>query len=70
MRSFGALLLLLGVFGFLYATDRVAQSPEVNPGATVTETLREEKGRWEAIRYVAAAAGGIGLLMALYPKGR
>jgi len=70
MRNLGGILLLAGVVGFFYSSDRVSQAPPLNESATITETLREERGRWEAARFLSVAAAGIGLLLATFPKGR
>lgn len=70
MRNFGGILLLLGVLGFFYASSQVEKHEPVPAGASVSEGLDEPAGRWEMARYVGAGAAGIGLLLALFPKGR
>ncbi len=70
MRNFGAVLLLLGILGFFYASSRLSESEPLPPGISVAEGLREPAGRWEMARYGAAAVAGFGLLMAMFPKGR
>jgi hypothetical protein len=70
MRSFGLILMVLGVLGFFYCSSQLSQAPPLPEGLTPQEELREPGGRWEIGRYVAGGLGGFGLLMALFPKGR
>ena len=71
MRNFGGVLLLVGFVGFLFCSDRLSKLEPVPPGQSVSESVRfYPAGRWEVARYVAAAAAGFGLLMAVFPKGR
>ncbi len=70
MRNFGAILLLLGVLGFLYASSRLSDLEPAPSNQTLRESLEEPVGRWEMARYGAAGATLIGLLLTLYPKGR
>jgi len=70
MRNFGAILLVAGLFGFYYCSTRMATAGPVPEGKSISESLDYEAGKWEIARYVAAFAGGVGLLMALFPKGR
>jgi hypothetical protein len=70
MRNFGGILLLLGVLGFFYASSRLDEVEPLPPGVSVSEGLEQPAGRWELARYGCAGAAGIGLLLALFPKGR
>jgi len=70
MRNFGAVLMLLGVLGFLYCSGRLDQLPELPPGLSVSQSLEQPTGQWVMARYACAGAAGFGLLMALFPKGR
>jgi hypothetical protein len=70
MRNFGGVLLLLGVFGFFYASSKLDDLEPVPPGKSVEEGLKYPAGKWELGRYGCAAVAGFGLLMAVYPKGR
>jgi hypothetical protein len=70
MRNFGAILLVLGLFGFFYCSSRRDEAPPPPEGLSVAEALKEPAGRWEMARYGCAAAAGFGLLMAMFPKGR
>jgi hypothetical protein len=70
VRNFGAVLLLLGILGFFYASSRLGEAEPLAQGLSVSEGLGEPAGRWEVARYACAAAAGLGLLMALFPKGR
>jgi hypothetical protein len=70
MRNFGGILLLLGILGFVYAAQQLEKQEPTPPGVSVSEGLERPAGRWELARYACAGAAGIGLLMALFPKGR
>jgi hypothetical protein len=70
MRNFGGVLLLLGVLGFFYASAQLENYDPVPMGTSIGDSLRYPAGKWEVARYGALAAGGFGLLMALFPKGR
>jgi hypothetical protein len=70
MRNFGAILILLGILGFLYAGSQMDKNGPLPEGLSVEDSLRYPTGRWEIIRYVAAGAAGLGLLLAMFPKGR
>jgi hypothetical protein len=70
MRNFGGILLLLGILGFVYASQQLEKQEPIPSGVSVSEGLERPAGRWEIARYACAGAAGIGLLMALFPKGR
>jgi len=70
MRNVGAILLLLGIVGFLYCSSQLSDLPPLPQGLSVSESLELPTGRWEMGRYACAAAAGFGLLMAVFPKGR
>jgi len=70
MRNFGAVLLALGILGFLYSSSQLDAVEPLPAGLTVSEGLKLPAGRWEMARYGCAAAAGFGLLMVLFPKGR
>jgi hypothetical protein len=70
MRNLGGILLLLGILGFFYATSQMEQHDPPPAGASVSEELGTPAGRWEMGRYASAGAAVLGLLMALFPKGR
>ena len=70
MRNFGGILLLLGVLGFFYSSSQIERLEPVPAGKTVSESLEYPSGRWEMVRYACAGAGFIGVLLALFPKGR
>ena len=70
MRNFGGIMLLLGILGFFYASQQVEEHEPAPPGTSVSEELDRPAGRWEVARYVCAGVAGIGLLLALFPKGR
>lgn len=70
MRNLGAVLLLLGIVGFLHSSSRLSEVEPLPPGLSVGESLELPAGRWEMVRYACAAGAGFGLLMAMFPKGR
>ncbi len=70
MRNFGAILLLLGIVGFLYCSSRLSEAAPLPEGLSVEESLSQPAGRWEVARYACGAAAGFGLLMTIFPKGR
>jgi hypothetical protein len=70
MRNFGAILLLAGILGFFYASSQTGDHEPPPPTPTLSEELGTSAGRWELLRYACAGAAGLGLLMALFPKGR
>jgi hypothetical protein len=70
MRNFGGILLLLGVLGFFYSSSRAEDLGPLPAGLSISEGLKEPAGRWEMARYACGAVAGIGLLMAMFPKGR
>lgn len=70
MRNFGGILLLLGLFGFFYATSKTEDLEPVPQGIGVRESLSYPAGRWEVARYGIAAVAATGLLLLLFPKGR
>jgi hypothetical protein len=70
MRNFGGIMLLVGIIGFLYCSDRASKAGEVPEGKSISESLEYDAGKWEVGRYVCAGIGAFGLLMAMFPKGR
>jgi hypothetical protein len=70
MRNFGGILLLLGALGFFYCSGRLTNLEPVPPGLGVSDSLRYPAGRMELARYGSALLGGIGFILALFPKGR
>jgi hypothetical protein len=70
MRNFGAVLLLLGILGFLYCSSRLSEAPAMPQGLSVSDSLDYPAGRWEMARYASAGAAAFGLLMTMFPKGR
>jgi hypothetical protein len=70
MRSFGGLLLIAGIAGFLYCGSQLASLEPVPEGVSVSRSFEYPAGRYEIGRWAAACAAGFGLLMAMFPKGR
>lgn len=70
MRNFGAVLLLFGVAGFIYASSKLSGLDPVPAGISVEESLSLAAGRWEMVRFASAAGAGIGLVLAIFVRGR
>jgi hypothetical protein len=70
MRNIGGLLLLVGAVAFFYCSARLSNLEPVPAGKSITESLEYTAGRFEVARYGAALAGAMGLILALFPKGR
>ncbi len=70
MRNLGGVLLLLGALSFFYCSARLSNLDPVPAGSSIGQSLGYPAGRFEVARYGAAMAAGIGVLLALFPKGR
>lgn len=70
MRNFGMILLLSGILGFAYASSRLGDLEPLPSGLTLSETLGQTAGRWTMVRYGCGGVAMVGLLLALFPKGR
>ena len=71
MRTFGLLLVVFGIVGFIYCGDQLAKAPpipESEIALTAMETMRYPAGRYEAGRYASAALGAVGVILLLLPK--
>ena len=70
MRSFGGILLVLGVLGFFYTSSRLGEAEPLPEGTSVSEGLNYPAGRWDVARYGCIGVAAVGLLIAMFPKGR
>jgi hypothetical protein len=70
MRNVGGILLLAGVFGFFYCSAQLSHLEPVPPDKGIRASLEYPAGRFDLGRYAAATAAGIGLILAMFPKGR
>ena len=70
MRTFGALLLAVGVFGFVYASDQLKTAPPLPEDLSWRQALDHPAGKWDTTRYACAASGALGFLLLVFPKGR
>lgn len=70
MRNLGFTLLVVGVAGFLYCGSQLQGLAPLPADLPIGDYLRNDAGRYELGRYLAAGAALIGLLMAFFPKGR
>ena len=70
MRTLGYLFLLVGIVGFFYCSSHMSGLAPVPEGTALGDYVRTDAGRFELGRYLALVAGFIGVLLALFPKGR
>jgi hypothetical protein len=72
MRTFGLLLLVGGIFGFIYFGGQLSNVEPLpaGEGLTVTEMLHTPAGRLEGARDTCAFAGAVGLLLIFLGKSR
>ncbi len=70
MRTMGGFFAVAGIAGFLYASSQLSQAQPLPPELSVRESIEQPAGKWELIRYGAAATVGLGLLLIVFPKGR
>jgi len=70
MRAFGALLITVGLFGFFYVSSELEKAEPLSQELGFRESLEHPTGRLELGRYGCALAGGIGILLLMFPKGR
>lgn len=70
MRTLGGLLLLIGAVGFFYCSSQLSDLPPVPDGTALGDYIRYESGKFELGRYVGMCTAFVGLLLALFPKGR
>jgi len=70
MRSFGALMLVLGIVGFLYCSSKAQTAGVVPEGKSISESLEYDAGRYEVARYVCAAMGAFGILVLMVARDR
>jgi len=70
MRTFGALLITVGLFGFFYVSSEMGKAEPLPQELGWREALDHPTGRLEMARYGCALAGGLGILLLMFPKGR
>jgi hypothetical protein len=70
MRTLGYLFLLVGIVGFFYCSSHMSGLAPIPEGTALGDYVRTDAGRLELGRYLALVAGFIGVLLALFPKGR
>ncbi len=70
MRNAGIILLCGGILGFFYCTGQLSGLAPPPAGASFGEYMGTTLGRWELARYACAAGAALGLLLAMFPKGR
>ena len=70
MRNFGFVLLVVGIAGFVYCGSQLEGLAPLPPDLGLSDYLRNDAGRYELGRYASAFAAFLGVLMALFPKGR
>jgi hypothetical protein len=70
MRRFGQILILVGLLGFVYASSAQDGTPPAPEGVSLSAEMASPGGRLELLRYGSAGAAFLGVLLALFPKGR
>ena len=70
MRNLGFIMLLGGILGFFYCTSQLSSLGPMSAGAGVGDYLRNQSGRYELGRYLAAGVAVMGALLAMFPRGR
>ena len=70
MRTFGALLLIAGAAGFWYCSTHLSAVAPVPEGTELGRYLESEAGRLELGRYLSVIVAMVGVLLAMFPKGR
>jgi len=70
MRNAGLIMLLTGLLAFFYCSVRLSELEPMAAEASLGDYLHNDAGRFELGRYAAGGVGMIGLLLALFPKGR
>jgi hypothetical protein len=69
MRKLGAIVLVLGLAGFLVASSKRAgyDSVQGTLKTTFSQEERSKKDFWEIARWVSVGAGIIGLVLVILP---
>ena len=70
MRNLGLIFLFGGILVFFYCTTQLSGLDPVPAQATLGQYFDYPAGRFEIGRYAAVCVAGIGLLLALFPRGR
>ena len=70
MRNLGLILLLGGILGYFYCTSQMSSLQPLPSDASLGDYLRNQAGRLELGRYLAAGAAVVGGILALFPRGR
>ena len=70
MRTFGFVLIVAGFLGFYYCSEQLSEMQPLPAEYSLEDSLRTDRGKMEAGRFVSAGAGLIGLLLAFFPQGR
>jgi hypothetical protein len=70
MRTLGYLLLLAGIVGFFYCSSHLSGLESIPEGTSLGRYLEYDAGKFELGRYLSLMAAFVGVLLALFPKGR
>ena len=65
MRNFGIIVLVLGIFGFFYASGQEGQYEAVPEGLSIHESWSYPAGRWQVARYASAEGPQHGVMHAV-----
>ncbi|HSF01923.1 MAG TPA: hypothetical protein VLA62_02855 [Solirubrobacterales bacterium] len=70
MRTFGIVMLFLGVVAFFYCSGQMNAYPALPAGLSITEAWQYPQGRYQVGQYAAGFVAFVGLLFTVFPKGR
>jgi hypothetical protein len=70
MRTLGALLVLIGIVGFVYCSSHLSGLESIPEGTDLSKYLEYDAGRYELGRYASVIAALVGVLLSVFPKGR
>jgi hypothetical protein len=70
VRTFGLILIGVGIALYYVSNQRLAEEGPVPPGLSIEESLEYPAARYEIGEYAGAMLGGLGVLLMMFPKGR
>ncbi len=70
MRTLGAVLLLVGLVGFFYCSSHLGGLESIPEGTPLGRYLEYDAGKFELGRYLALICALVGVILAMFPKGR
>ncbi len=70
MRTFGLVMLVLGLAGFFYCQQQMEKYEAPPLGLSIQESWRHPQARWQLGQYAGGFVGVVGVLALMFPKGR